>query len=102
MKTRTLQEIKDEVAKEWIDSFDKSGKYNKWKNLSPANEIKLWPEVCRRAQLECGRATLEKAKEHATINGDRRIEIYISGRASILLGVDESSITSESNIVIIE
>ena len=53
----TLEEIKDQVAKEkgWIN----------WDELSILvpnhRESVYWPEVCRRAQLECGRLTLEKA-----------------------------------------
>lgn len=50
---KTLIEIKNEVAKEngfedWVLVVDSM------------RDPQLWPEVCRRAQLECARETLQK------------------------------------------
>ena len=55
----TLEEIKDQVAKErgwssWNDVWSPTGIKAQILDL-------MWPEVCRRAQLECARLTLEKA-----------------------------------------
>ena len=79
---KTLKEIQDEVSGETLEIF--------WKGLSPLEKNDLWPEVCRRAQLECGKATLEKASKNA------------SNHAGWNHVVDPSTITDEDNIVIIK
>lgn len=56
---KTLDELKNEVAKE--NGFETWG----WFKTSPADEIRMWPEVCRRYALECCQATLAKASEKA-------------------------------------
>jgi len=51
---KTLKEIQDVVAKE--------ADYNTWADLrNDTSTDDYWPEVCRRAQLECGKATLDNA-----------------------------------------
>lgn len=87
----TLEEIKDIVAKEkgWIN----------WDELSILvpnhRESVYWPEVCRRAQLESGRLTLEKAAG--------RVEEYFldSGLSSIRYEVSDN-VKESLNIVIVK
>jgi len=89
---KTLKEIQDEVSGETLEIF--------WKGLSPLEKNDLWPEVCRRAQLECGKATLEKASENAHVNFKLAPDLRTVERSSI--EIDKESITSEENIVIIK
>lgn len=87
---KTLLEIQNEVARE------NNPLAVGWKTLMEAAQNKYWPEVCRRAQLECGRATLETAAEKASALIDEDI------KGNCFPVIIKSSITSESNIVIIE
>lgn len=95
-KIRTLQEIQDEIA------TDKFRWHSGWDQLSVEHKNDLWPEVCRRAQYESSKASLEKAYSKSTINGDRTIEINVTNRCSISLAVDKESITDPSNIIILK
>jgi hypothetical protein len=90
MKTRTLQEIKDELAIElnWENYHDFIHNHS----IVEVNEF--INEVCRRAQLECGRATLEQASHKLTG--------VIDTQKAFELGFTKTKFTSESNIVIIE
>ena len=76
---KTLLEIQNEVAKEFG--------YEQWHD-NVANH--LWPEVCRRAQLECARETLKEASENARTMGTHPVVI------------DKASIKSEANIKLIQ
>ena len=88
---KTLKEIQDEIAIE--------NGFTSWRTLSGRLEKigahrqqigVFWSEVCRRAQLECGKATLDKAaKKAVTYNEDNQL-------------INTESITSEENIVIIK
>ena len=102
----TLEEIKDQVAKE--------KEYSSWSTLETmlkrngVTENPFWPEVCRRAQLECGRLTLEKAAKKADCK-----EVIVSSTHVVGLRgankinnkawvVKKSTITDPSNIVIVQ
>lgn len=54
---KNLEQIKDEVAKEFISTFT-------WDDLNYENEMRLWPEVCKRYATECIKASLEKAAQN--------------------------------------
>ena len=87
MKTRTLQEIKDEVANEICNA---SWKY--FTSSASQSTIELAQDrVCRRAQLEACTLTLQKAETIAIIRG-----------CITDMPISDLKITSESNIVIIE
>lgn len=95
----TLQEIKDQITNErhW-PSFD---------NLQDKFQLQLWPEVCRRAQLECARETLEAAAENVqTVETDIMTDKqYFNGAPAgydTYLSVDKASITNEANIKLIQ
>ena len=86
MKTRTLQEIQNEVAKEH--------RYGDWTQIVYVGDTnRYWPEVCRRAQLEACRETLKNAEVRVVMDHEWANDETNHVRASI---------TSESNIVIIE
>ena len=87
----TLEEIKDQVAKEYLI---KMSEYGKWDVLTYEETIKLWPEVCRRACEETGRLTLEKAADDVKIVFDD--EEYLN--VTIL----RNSIKDPSNIVLLK
>ena len=76
----SLQEIKDQVAKEHS--------YPEWKFVPAEKEYYMWPIICERACEETGRLTLEKALENVE---------YHDG--SIL---DSVAILDPSNIVIVK
>lgn len=83
---KTLLEIQNEVAKEFG--------YEQWHD-NVANH--LWPEVCRRAQLECARETLKEASEKAIIRSDWN-HAHHEGTPYI----DKNSILDEANIKLIQ
>lgn len=54
---KTIEEIKNDVVHERYNSgLD-------WNDISLELQSDEWPEVCRRAQLECARETLIEAAE---------------------------------------
>lgn len=63
-KPKTLLEIKNEVANEWFakNSPISQEKFRIFDFLHTYTQHELWPEVCRRAQLECARETLKLAE----------------------------------------
>jgi len=91
---KTLKEIQDKVAMEV--------KGMSWDDLHIySSKDELWPEVCRRAQLEGGKATLEKISEKikSSITNYRNEIVRIPG---LTTQIDKTLITSEENIVIIK
>ena len=94
---KTLKEIQDEVAKEMG--------FKSYKNIRidrPGTTLEeCLLEVCRRAQLECGKATLENVSEKvkSSITNYRNQVVRIPG---LTAQIEKSTITSEENIVIIK
>lgn len=78
-KPKTLLEIQNEVAKEYNNML--------WSDLHLyETRNKLWPEVCRRAQLECARETLKEASKKAElIHCGNKMKEAITDEANIKL-----------------
>jgi len=85
---KTLDEIKDEVAKEhglidWDEVIHVYGYVGKWID-----------EVCKRYARECCKASLGKASENATISCKSQSGVITEAV------IDRQSIKSEDNIVL--
>ena len=96
---KTLKIIQDEVARE------SHGKYSEdagWSDFTEEVQFKLWPEVCRRAQLECARETLIEASEKATTELLIPIEDGCRDFKNSYYVVNKSSINNEDNIKLVE
>jgi len=94
---KTLKEIKDEVSKE----LGYKSYIHCYQETDRQEYEDLMEEVCRRAQLECGKATLEKISEKikSSITNYRNEIVRIPG---LTTQIDKTLITSEENIVIIK
>lgn len=87
---KTLLEIKNEIVRK---------RYNTglvWDDISLQIQTRLWPEVCRRAQLECARETLKEASNKATAFIDENL------KGDCFPVIVKSSITDEGNIKLVE
>lgn len=82
---KTLLEIKNEVA---IQVYNQN-----WMDVELICTASLWPEVCRRAQLECAMETLKEAANNVKPRYSFKEESYV---------IDKTSITDESNIKLIQ
>lgn len=87
---KTLLEIQNEVANKL---------YNQnWMDVELICTASLWPEVCRRAQLECARETLIEAANNARVKYAGTVGTYKGSGRTIV----EESITNEANIKLIQ
>lgn len=78
---KTLIEIQNEVIKEhYSTSFN-------WNDYNAIAQCSVWPEVCRRAQLECARETLKEASINVSLHEGE---------------IDYRTITDDSNIKLVE
>lgn len=94
MKPKTIEEIQDEVVKEFITHAPFSTR--EWRFISGQTQLRLWPEICKRYAIEVAKASLgkgsEKIVEFVAADGKNTIEGVIMG--------GKSSITDEQNIVL--
>ena len=97
----SLQEIKDQVAKEFFNC--------NWNTLFEDQKASLIDEVCQLACEETGRLTLKEAEKNAKVSGkhpSRTQEVVQStvyaNRAKWEVSVFKPSITDPSNIVIVK
>jgi hypothetical protein len=82
---KTFDEIKNELA---IEKGWKS--FKELYSLMPITEL-FWKEVCRRAQIECARETLQKAETMAILRGWKTD-----------MPISDLKITDEANIKLIQ
>ncbi|MVW92435.1 hypothetical protein FCL53_10710 [Elizabethkingia meningoseptica] len=81
---KTLEQIKDEVAKEFgYSDFHNSTFYRK-------TDVKICDEIAKRYAREVAQASLQKAAENAVIEPK-----------GMMTRVDKESITNECNIVML-
>lgn len=64
MRGPLLESIKDQVLNDRYPDLDILLRFEA---ASITTQLELWPEVCRRAQLECARETLKEAAEKAKV-----------------------------------
>jgi len=83
----SLKEIQDQVAKERA--------HISWEDLTAIGRSRCWPEVNQRYARECVKASLEEASENAVIFMPSHRHLHGTKN------VDKSSITNESNIVLL-
>jgi hypothetical protein len=111
--TEKLHRIQDEVAEEW--------NFTSWATVPAKFVRKMWPQVCSKYASEyareCVKASLEKAAENAKVevnltDKDKKTRQVIKEWGPIVsdsarmqsdakVTVNKSSITDESNIVLL-
>lgn len=87
----TLQEIKDQVAKEL-------GHSSHWYIFNDESGVAI-NEIAKRYATECVKASLERAAENVLVDFKLYPDLKTAERSSI--AVDKSSITDPKNIILL-